>query len=67
VFVADGKNKGLLHKLDKKTRDRHFPEHNGGKGDHNRTSTKESRKLYRSNHETIDWSYTGKSFIKSGN
>ncbi len=69
--MADGKNKGLLHKLDKKTRDKHFPEHNGGKGSHARKSTVESREVYKSNYDAIDWSYSpsssGKSFIKSGN
>ena len=59
--------KGLLDKLDKKTRDKHFPEHNGGKGSHARKSTVESREVYKSNYDAIDWSYTGKSFIKSGN
>ncbi len=33
-----------LHKLDKATRDRHFPESNGGKGSKPRTSTSETRK-----------------------
>ena len=32
-----------LHKLDKATRDRHFPESNGGKGSRPRKSTAESR------------------------
>jgi hypothetical protein len=56
-----------LHTIDKKTRDRHFPELNGGKGSHARTSTKESRGVYKDNFDAIDWEYKGKSFIKSGN
>ena len=48
--------KGLLHKLDKKTRDKHFPEHNGGKGSHARKSTVESREVYKSNYDAIDLS-----------
>lgn len=63
--MAKGPN--LIHKLNKETRDRHFPESNGGKGSHARKSTVESRTVYKSNYETIDWSYSGKSFIKSGN
>ena len=72
MFVANGKNgKNLIHKLDKATRDRHFPESNGGKGSHARKSTAESRSVYKSNYDAIDWSYSpsssGKSYIKSGN
>ena len=42
-----------LHKLDKATRDRHFPEANGGKGSKRRTETNESRKKYQENWEKI--------------
>ena len=42
-----------LHKLDKATRDRHFPESNGGKGSKRRTETNESRKKYQENWEKI--------------
>ena len=42
-----------LHKLDKATRDRHFPESNGGKGSKPRTSTAESRKKYADNWDKI--------------
>lgn len=42
-----------LHKLDKATRDRHFPEANGGKGSKPRNSTAESRKKYQENWEKI--------------
>ena len=63
--MANGKN--LIHKLDKETRNRHFPESNGGKGSHARKSTVESRTVYKSNYDDIDWSYSGKSYIKSGN
>ena len=66
--MANGKNgKNLIHKLDKETRNRHFPESNGGKGSHARKSTVESRTVYKSNYDDIDWSYSGKSYIKSGN
>ena len=61
------KAKNLIHKLDKETRNRHFPESNGGKGSHARKSTVESRTVYKSNYDDIDWSYSGKSYIKSGN
>ena len=64
--MANGK-KNLIHKLDKETRNRHFPESNGGKGSHARKSTVESRTVYKSNYDDIDWSYSGKSNIKSGN
>ena len=57
----------LIPKLDKKTRDRHFPESNGGKGSHARKSTPDSRDAFKDNYDSIDWEYTGKSFIKSGN
>jgi hypothetical protein len=50
------KKKGHLHKLDKETRNRHFPESNGGKGGHARKSTKETREAYKANFGTIDWS-----------
>ena len=59
--------KGLIHKLDKKTRNRHFPESNGGKGSHARKSTTNSRESFKSNYDEIDWSYKGKSYIKSIN
>ena len=42
-----------LHKLDKATRDRHFPESNGGKGSKPRNSTPESRKKYQENWDKI--------------
>ena len=42
-----------LHKLDKATRDRHFPEKNGGKGSRPRTSTAESRKKFADNWDKI--------------
>ena len=42
-----------LHKLDKATRDRHFPESNGGKGSKPRNSTAESRKKYHDNWDKI--------------
>ena len=42
-----------LHKLDKATRDRHFPEASGGKGSKRRTETNESRKKYEDNWEKI--------------
>jgi hypothetical protein len=36
-MASIGKN--MIHKLDKATRERHFPESNGGKGSHARKST----------------------------
>ena len=42
-----------LHKLDKATRDRHFPESNGGKGSRPRKSTAESRKKFADNYDKI--------------
>ena len=42
-----------LNKLDKATRDRHFPESNGGKGSKPRNSTAESRKKYHDNWDKI--------------
>lgn len=46
--------KGYLDKLDKKTLNRHFPNKgHGGKGDHARKSTKESRQRYRDNYDKI--------------
>ena len=50
------KGKSLVHKLDKETRDRHFPEYNGGKGSHARKSTPSSREVFKSNYDKIDWS-----------
>ena len=47
------KKKGHLHKLDKETRNRHFPESNGGKGSHARKSTAESRQAYRDTYHRI--------------
>jgi|TARA_R110000803_G_scaffold33059_2_gene72539 hypothetical protein len=61
------KGPNLIHKLDKETRNRHFPEYNGGKGSHARKSTVKSRDVYKSNYDAINWEYTGPSFIKSGN
>ena len=40
-------------KLDKETRDRHFPELNGGKGSRARKSTKSSRQAYADNWDRI--------------
>ena len=40
-------------KLDKETRDRHFPELNGGKGSLPRKSTKSSRQAYSDNWDRI--------------
>ena len=40
-------------KLDKETRDRHFPELNGGKGSRARKSTQASRKAYADNWDRI--------------
>jgi hypothetical protein len=42
-----------LHKLSKETRDRHFPESNGGKGSKPRNSTSETRKKYEDNYDKI--------------
>jgi len=42
-----------LHKLDKETRNRHFPESNGGKGSHARKTTAESRQAYRDSYDRI--------------
>jgi hypothetical protein len=42
-----------LNKLSKETRDRHFPELNGGKGSKRRTETNESRKKYEDNYDKI--------------
>ena len=50
------KKKPLLAALDKKTRDRHFPESNGGKGSHARKSTPESRDKFKAAYDAIDWS-----------
>lgn len=47
-MVADHRGK-----LDKQTRDRHFPELNGGKGSRARKSTAESRKAYADNWDRI--------------
>ena len=48
--------KNLLGSLDKATRDRHFPESNGGKGSRPRKSTKTTRETYKINYDAIDWS-----------
>lgn len=45
-----------VHSLDKETRDRYFPEYNGGKGSVPRTSSKISRKLFEDNYDKINWS-----------
>jgi hypothetical protein len=50
------KGTNIIHKLDKETRDRHFPEYNGGKGSHARKSTASSREVFKSNYDKIDWS-----------
>lgn len=47
------KGKSLVHKLDKETRDRHFPEYNGGKGSYARKTTTESRKAFSDNYDRI--------------
>ena len=44
-----------VHSLDKETRDRYFPEYNGGKGSGPRTATKISRKLFQNNYDKINW------------
>ena len=48
--------KSKVHTLDKETRRRHFPEFDGGKGSHPRSSTKETREVYKDNFDAIDWS-----------
>lgn len=45
--------KGHLDKISKETRDRHFPELNGGKGSKPRNSSPESRKKYQENYDKI--------------
>ena len=50
------KGTNIIHKLDKETRDRHFPEYNGGKGSYARKSTASSREVFKSNYDKIDWS-----------
>ena len=47
--------KGHMDKIDKKTRDRHFPEFSGGKGSKPRKSTDKSRKAFKTNYDAIDW------------
>ena len=47
--------KNHLHKLDKKTRDRHFPESNGGKGSHPRKTTAETKQAYDDGYDVTDW------------
>jgi hypothetical protein len=48
--------KGYMDKIDKKTRDRHFPEFSGGKGSHPRKSTGETREAFKKGYDAIDWS-----------
>jgi hypothetical protein len=44
----------MRHKLDKKTADRHFPKwSHGGKGDHARKTTTDSRARYSANWDRI--------------
>jgi hypothetical protein len=50
------KKKPLLAALDKETRNRHFPESNGGKGSRARKSTPESRDRFKAAYDAIDWS-----------
>ena len=45
----------LVHKLEKKDRDRHFPESNGGKGSHARKSNKKTREAFKKGYDAIDW------------
>ena len=51
----------LVHKLEKKDRDRHFPESNGGKGSHARKSDKKTREAAPlmlglvKGYDAIDW------------
>jgi hypothetical protein len=47
------KKKPLLAALDKKTRERHFPESNGS---HARKSTAETSDKFKSGYDGIDWS-----------
>ena len=58
--MARGKSR--IDKLDKSVRDRHFPD--GGKGSHARKSTTATREAFKDNYDKIDWTYTGKSYIK---
>ena len=44
-----------VHSLDKETRDRYFPEYNGGKGSHARSSTKTTRQRFEDNYDKINW------------
>jgi stalled ribosome alternative rescue factor ArfA len=64
-LVMASKSPNMIHKLDKATRERHFPESNGGKGSHARKSTTESRETFKSNYDNIDWS--DKTCTKSNN
>jgi stalled ribosome alternative rescue factor ArfA len=45
----------MRHKLDKETRQRHFPEYDGGKGSRQRKSTSESRDKFKANYDKINW------------
>ena len=45
-----------VHSLDKETRDRYFPEYNGGKGSMPRTSSKTSRQRFEDNFDKINQS-----------
>jgi hypothetical protein len=64
-LVMASKSPNMIHKLDKATRERHFPESNGGKGSHARKSTPTSRETFKSNYDNIDWS--DKTCTKSNN
>ena len=45
----------MRHKLDKETRQRHFPEYDGGKGSKPRQSTQENRDRFKANYDKINW------------
>jgi len=45
----------MRHKLDKETRQRHFPEYDGGKGSRQRKSKPESRDKFKVNYDKINW------------
>lgn len=48
--------KNHIRSLDKATRDRHFPELNGGKGSKPRKSTDATRDAFKKGYDAIDWS-----------
>ena len=50
-----GVGKGVIHKLDKATQSRHFPEFNGGKGSHARKSTTETKEAFSKGYDAINW------------